>query len=112
MEDYNSTSAMQIAALRAGHAGGAMGAAAPMQGGQRTPISEADLARIKATMPPGAPMNAQQPSSALPPGAPMNAQQPSSALPPGAPMGANRGTPLSEADLEIVRQITRELNGR
>ena len=42
----------------------------------------------------------------------MNAQQPSSALPPGAPMGANRGTPLSEADLEIVRQITRELNGR
>tara|TARA_R110002072_G_scaffold45319_5_gene126143 strand:- start:770 stop:1063 length:294 start_codon:yes stop_codon:yes gene_type:complete len=97
MEDYNSTSAMQIAALRAGHAGGAMGAAAPMQGGQRTPISEADLARIKATMPPGAPMNAQQPSSALPP---------------GAPMGANRGTPLSEADLEIVRQITRELNGR
>ena len=79
---------------------------APPTGRPGTPISEADLKILQTTgLPPGAPMNAQQPPTGLPPGAPMNAQQP----PTGLPSSANLGGPLSKADLEILKMLIKEM---
>ena len=64
---------------------------APPTGRPGTPISEADLKILQTT--------------GLPPGAPMNAQQPPTGLPPGA----NLGGPLSKADLEILKMLIKEM---